>query len=45
LRHKREIKLIDVLRVDEALRLGDDVALCALAYRPTHRHGQDQVDA
>src|SRR5262249_47401946 len=38
-------KLIDVLRLGEAFRLGDDVALAALAYRPARRGGQDQVDA
>jgi hypothetical protein len=38
-------ELIDGLRLDEAFRLGDDVMLAALAYRPTHRDGQDQVDA
>jgi hypothetical protein len=38
-------ELIDVLRLGEAFRQGADVSLAALAYRPTHRDGQDQVDA
>jgi hypothetical protein len=37
-------ELIDVLRLDESFRRGDDGSLAALAYRPAHREGQDQVD-
>jgi hypothetical protein len=37
-------ELIDVLRMDEAFRQGAEVLLAALAYRPTHRDSQDQVD-
>jgi hypothetical protein len=38
-------ELIDVLRLDGAFRQGAEVSLAALAYRPAHRGGQDQVDA
>jgi hypothetical protein len=37
-------ELIDVLRMDAPFRLAPDVLLVALAYRPTHRDGQDEVD-
>jgi hypothetical protein len=37
-------ELMDVLRLGEAFRQGEDVSLAALAYRPAHRGGQDQVD-
>jgi hypothetical protein len=37
-------ELIAVLRLDETFRQGEDVSLAALAYRPAHRGGQNQVD-
>jgi hypothetical protein len=37
-------ELIDLLRLDETFRQGADVLLTALAYRPVHRDGQDQLD-
>ncbi len=37
-------ELIDLLRLDETFRQAPDVFLAALAYRPAHRDGQDQVD-
>ena len=38
-------EFIDVLRLDGAFRQGTDVSLAALAYRPAHKDGQDQIDA
>jgi hypothetical protein len=37
-------ELIDLLRLDEAFRQAPDVFLAALAYRPGHRNGRDEVD-
>jgi hypothetical protein len=37
-------ELIDLLRLGEAFRQAAEVSLAALAYRPAHRDGQDQVD-
>jgi hypothetical protein len=37
-------ELIDFLRLNESFRQDREVSLAALAYRPTHRGGQDQVD-
>jgi hypothetical protein len=37
-------ELVEVLRLGETLRLGDDVSLVALAYRPASRDSQAQVD-
>jgi hypothetical protein len=37
-------ELIDLLRLEELFRQAPDVFLAALAYRPAHRDGQDQVD-
>ena len=37
-------ELIDLLRLDAGFRQAPEVSLAALAYRPAHRDGQDQVD-
>jgi hypothetical protein len=37
-------ELIDLLRLEENFRQGDDVFLAALAYRPAHQGGQDQIE-
>jgi hypothetical protein len=38
-------ELVEVVRLGEAFRQATEVSLAALAYRPAHRDGQDQVDA
>jgi hypothetical protein len=37
-------ELVEVLQLGEAFRQGAEVSLAAVAYRPAHRDGQDQVD-
>jgi hypothetical protein len=37
-------EMVEALRLEETFRLGDDVSLVALAYRPASRDSQAQVD-